>query len=100
MSTSPASTLSRICAASFGLTREVSSTILASGILLVIVRWCCAASTVVGASTAHCLPLDTARFSARIATSVLPKPTSPQMSRSIGLFRQHMSSSTSRKHCI
>ena len=47
-------------------------------------RWrkvskCCCASTVVGASTATCLPSMTALNAARIATSVLPKPTSPQI---------------------
>ncbi len=31
-----------------------------------------------------CLPSCTAFIAARIATSVLPKPTSPQISRSIG----------------
>ena len=42
-------------------------------------RWrkvskCCCASTVVGVSTATCLPSITALNAARIATSVLPKP--------------------------
>jgi len=46
---------------------------------------CCCASTVVGTSTATCLPPITALNAARMATSVLPKPTSPQTSRSIGL---------------
>ncbi|MNQ97053.1 hypothetical protein D3C85_1126810 [compost metagenome] len=45
---------------------------------------CCSASSVVGHSSATCLPLATARKAARNATSVLPKPTSPQTSRSIG----------------
>ena len=48
---------------------------------------CCCASTVVGTSTATCLPSITALNAARMATSVLPKPTSPQMRRSIGLGR-------------
>ena len=48
---------------------------------------CCCASTVVGTSTATCLPSITALNAARMATSVLPKPTSPQISRSIGLGR-------------
>ena len=37
-----------------------------------------------GTSTATCLPACTATKAARIATSVLPKPTSPQTMRSIG----------------
>ena len=45
---------------------------------------CWRASTVVGASTATCLPESAAAAVARSATSVLPKPTSPQASRSIG----------------
>ncbi len=46
---------------------------------------CCSASSVVGTSTATCLPSASATNAARSATSVLPKPTSPQTSRSIGL---------------
>ena len=38
-----------------------------------------------GTSTATCLPSITALNAARIATSVLPNPTSPQIRRSIGL---------------
>ncbi len=45
---------------------------------------CWRASSVVGTVTATCLPAITARNAARSATSVLPKPTSPQISRSIG----------------
>ena len=45
---------------------------------------CCCTSSVVGASTATCLPACTATKAARIATSVLPKPTSPHTMRSIG----------------
>ena len=45
---------------------------------------CCSASSVVGTSTATCLPSITALNAARTATSVLPKPTSPQSRRSIG----------------
>ena len=48
------------------------------------VRRCCSASSVVGTSTATCLPLMTALHAARTATSVLPNPTSPQSSRSMG----------------
>ena len=45
---------------------------------------CWKASTVVGTSTATCLLSDTALKAARMATSVFPKPTSPQIRRSIG----------------
>ena len=45
---------------------------------------CWLASSVVGASTATCLPSWIALNAARIATSVLPNPTSPHSSRSIG----------------
>ena len=45
---------------------------------------CCVASSVVGASTATCLPSWIALNAARMATSVLPKPTSPHTRRSIG----------------
>lgn len=46
---------------------------------------CCSASSVVGDSSATCLPPSTAMNAARSATSVLPKPTSPHTRRSIGL---------------
>ena len=46
---------------------------------------CCITSIVVGAITAACLPLATHIAQALIATSVLPKLTSPQISLSIGL---------------
>ena len=55
---------------------------------------CCRAKSVVGAITATCVPLIAATKAARSATSVLPKPTSPQTSRSIGRPNS-MSSSTS-----
>ena len=45
---------------------------------------CWRASSVVGTTTATCLPLMAAMKAARNATSVLPKPTSPQTRRSIG----------------
>src|SRR2546425_991569 len=48
---------------------------------------CCCASTVVGTRTATCRPSMTALNAARMPTSVLPKPTSPQIKRSIGLGR-------------
>ena len=55
-------------------------------------RWlkvvkCWSARTVVGTSTATCRPSLTALNAARRATSVLPKPTSPQTRRSIGSDR-------------
>ena len=46
---------------------------------------CCSTKSVVGANTATCLPPETATNAARKATSVLPKPTSPQINLSIGL---------------
>ena len=45
---------------------------------------CWRASSVVGTTTATCLPFMAATKAVRSATSVLPKPTSPQTSRSIG----------------
>ena len=51
---------------------------------------CWLASSVVGTSTAACLPSWTALKTARIATSVLPKPTSAQTSRSIGRAQLHV----------
>ena len=48
------------------------------------VRKCWYAKMVVGTKTATCFPLSTALNAARIATSVFPKPTSPQTNRSIG----------------
>ncbi len=45
---------------------------------------CCSASSVVGVSTATWRPPAAAMKAARKATSVLPKPTSPHTSRSIG----------------
>jgi transcription-repair coupling factor (superfamily II helicase) len=54
---------------------------------------CCWASRVVGTSTATCCPLLAATKAARMATSVLPKPTSPHTTRSMGRG-EAMSSST------
>ena len=45
---------------------------------------CWKAKMVVGTKTATCFPLSTALNAARMATSVLPKPTSPQTKRSMG----------------
>ena len=55
---------------------------------------CWLASRVVGTSTAAWVPSWTALKTARMATSVLPNPTSPQTSRSIGSGRS-MSAFTS-----
>jgi hypothetical protein len=46
---------------------------------------CWRARRVVGRDHATCIPAMAATNAARKATSVLPKPTSPQTSRSIGL---------------
>ena len=46
---------------------------------------CCRQSTVLGHISAACLPAKTQRYTARNATSVLPKPTSPQSNRSMTL---------------
>ena len=54
-------------------------------IRLVNVSVCWRARTVVGTTTATCFPSWTALNAARTATSVLPKPTSPQTNRSIGI---------------
>ena len=56
---------------------------------------CWRASSVVGTTTATCLPLIAATKAARSATSVLPKPTSPQTSRSIGRPEARSSSTAS-----
>ena len=45
---------------------------------------CWRANSVVGTTTATCLPFIATAKAARSATSVLPKPTSPQIRRSIG----------------
>src|SRR2546421_443124 len=47
-------------------------------------RWCCAASTSVGASRAACPPASTTWSIARSAQTVLPEPTSPCSSRCMG----------------
>ena len=58
-----------------------------------IERWCCAASTSVGASSAAWPPASMTASIARSATTVLPEPTSPCSSRCIG--RSGASSSAS-----
>ena len=53
----------------------------------VIERWCCWASTSVGARSAAWPPESMTRSMARRATTVLPEPTSPWSSRFIGQDR-------------
>ena len=60
---------------------------------------CWRANSVVGTTTATCLPLITVLNVARNATSVLPKPTSPQISRSIGRPLARSSSVASIADC-
>ena len=55
---------------------------------------CCRANNVVGAIIATCVPALAAIKAARNATSVLPKPTSPHIKRSIG-FPEDISLTTS-----
>ena len=49
---------------------------------------CCCTNKVVGATIATCLPALAATKAARMATSVLPNPTSPQTTRSIGCLER------------
>ena len=56
---------------------------------------CCFARTIVGARTIACFLAETTQKIARIATSVLPKPTSPQINLSIGVSCSVKSLSTS-----
>lgn len=60
---------------------------------------CCLAKTIVGARTIACFPAETTQKMARSATSVLPKPTSPQINLSIGFSLSVKSLSTSEKAC-
>ena len=60
---------------------------------------CCSANRVVGQRMATCLPPMTAANAALRATSVLPKPTSPHTSRSIGLSAFMSSSTASMAAC-
>ena len=60
---------------------------------------CCSASSVVGVSTATCMPSATATKAARSATSVFPKPTSPHTTRSIGLSFAMSASTSSMAFC-
>ncbi len=86
MLTLPSATPARTTVASLAVTMRESWAILSgkSAKRAVKVRKCCRASSVVGTTTATWLPDIAATKAARNATSVLPKPTSPQISRSIG----------------
>ena len=57
---------------------------------------CCRARRSVGASSAACRPSSAAAASAQAATAVLPEPTSPWTSRSIGTSRARSSRISSR----
>ena len=57
---------------------------------------CCRARRSVGASSAACRPSSAAAASAQAATAVLPEPTSPWTSRSIGTSRARSSRTSSR----
>ena len=63
-------------------------------------RRCCSARSSVGAISAACRPLPTARAAAAAATTVLPQPTSPCTSRTIGRSRTRSASmSVSARRC-
>ena len=75
--------------------RDINSTLTPKGLKRSEIVWkCCNARIVVGTTTATCFPEVTALNIPRIATSVLPNPTSPQISLSIG-FSHSMSALTS-----
>ena len=86
MSTLPSAKPLIAAVISLPLRKRLISIILTGHLLKrsVSVAKCCSASRVVGARMATCLPPVTAINAARKATSVLPKPTSPQTRRSIG----------------
>ena len=69
-----------------GETKRLSISILTgnASILFFAVLKCCIARTVVGTRIAHCFPSPMHLNAALSATSVLPKPTSPHSSLSIG----------------
>ena len=60
---------------------------------------CCSARIVVGTSISTCFPFTATANAARSATSVLPKPTSPQTSRSIGCGDSRSSLTASIARC-
>ena len=95
ISTLPSATSARICFCSFAdLKRESTSTRIGKLAKRSLkFSKCCCASRVVGTSTATCFSLSVQTNAARIATSVLPKPTSPHTSLSIA-FGWHMSDIT------
>ena len=88
ISTSPCFIFLVISVCSFLVLNLFKSAILIgkSFILSANSSYCCWAKIVVGAKYATCFWSITALKAARIATSVLPYPTSPQRSLSIGLF--------------
>ena len=85
-STAPAARSARISLLSFAvLKRESPATLIGNPAKRSAkVFECCCTRSVVGTRTATCLPSCTALNAARIAISVFPYPTSPQMMRSIG----------------
>ena len=86
MFTSPEASPARTSLASLAPTmRESCATLIGSPAKRAEkVRKCWRDSSVVGTTTATCMPDMAATKAARRATSVLPKPTSPQIRRSIG----------------
>ena len=87
MSASPAAIAARAAVISFAVLKRDNSTTFTgqSANRSFQVAACCSANNVVGAKIATCLPPITAIKLALKATSVLPKPTSPQTKRSIDL---------------
>ena len=87
ISTVPRARPSRVFSASFALTNRdncrISTGKPRKRSLKLAACW--RARSVVGAITATCTPDKAATKAARMATSVLPKPTSPQTSRSMGV---------------
>ncbi len=86
MSTAPVLSPSSVERMSAALLKRLSISIRTGYSLMrsLNVRKCCSANTVVGTSTAAWRPPVTHLKAARMATSVLPKPTSPQIRRSMG----------------
>ena len=86
ISTEPSASPFLTCVSSFGDTsRDACATLTGKPRnRSVNVLACWRANNVVGTTTATCLPSSATAKAARNATSVLPKPTSPHTSRSIG----------------
>ena len=101
MLTVPSFSPARACAASFVVTRRESWATFTGNPSKrrAKVRKCCRASRVVGTTTATCAPVIATRKAARSATSVLPKPTSPQISRSIGRPEARSSTTSPMARC-